>query len=101
MYPKAPRCRSLTDAVLPGNTSGNTNQRALAAMGKILQRAVCEELTRRQRMCVELYYGEHMTMQETADALSLTRSTVCKHLSKAVTRLRRALQYAAAASKFQ
>ena len=60
-----------------------------------LRRANGNELTDRQRDCVQLYYGERLTMQEIADELHLTRGTVCKHLQKASARLLHALQYSA------
>ena len=62
---------------------------------KFLRRAIGNELTDRQRDCVQLYYGERLTMQEIADELHLTRGTVCKHLQKASARLSHALQYSA------
>ena len=64
-------------------------------IGYHLQNAIGNELTDRQRDCVQLYYGERLTMQEIADELHLTRGTVCKHLQKASARLSHALQYSA------
>ena len=63
-----------------------TKMRLLEAQ-VLLRRAIGNELTDRQRDCVQLYYGERLTMQEIADELHLTRGTVCKHLQKASARL--------------
>ena len=49
---------------------------------RLLRLAVRQELTPRQRQCVELYFFQGMTM-----------ATVCRHLQKSKKRLGRALSY--------
>ena len=81
-------------AKLLSRIGAETNKNELLEAQVLLRRAIGNELTDRQRDCVQLYYGKRLTMQEIADEL-LTRGTVCKHLQKASARLSRALQYSA------
>lgn len=60
---------------------------------RLLRLAVRQELTPRQRQCVELYYFRGMTMEETGKALGIGKATVCRHLQKSKKRLGRALSY--------
>lgn len=82
-------------AKLLSRIGAETNKNELLEAQVLLRRAIGNELTDRQRDCVQLYYGERLTMQEIADELHLTRGTVCKHLQKASARLSHALQYSA------
>lgn len=57
-------------------------------------RRVCEgELTARQKQCVRLYYGKGKSEKEIAALLGIHPSTVCRHLKKALGRVRRVLEY--------
>ena len=78
-------------AKLLSRIGAETNKNELLETQVLLRRAIGNELTDRQRDCVQLYYGERLTMQEIADELHLTRGTVCKHLQKASARLSHAL----------
>lgn len=78
-------------AKLLSRIGAETNKNELLEAQVLLRRAIGNEL----RDCVQLYYGERLTMQEIADELHLTRGTVCKHLQKASARLSHALQYSA------
>lgn len=69
-------------AKLLSRIGAETNKNELLEAQVLLRRAIGNELTDRQRDCVQLYYGERLTMQEIADELHLTRGTVCKHLQK-------------------
>ena len=71
-------------AKLLSRIGAETNKNELLEAQVLLRRAIGNELTDRQRDCVQLYYGER-----------LTRGTVCKHLQKASARLSHALQYSA------
>ena len=82
-------------AKLLSRIGAETNKNELLEAQVLLRHAIGNELTERQRDCVQLYYGERLTMQEIADELHLTRGTVCKHLQKASARLSHALQYSA------
>ena len=55
--------------------------------------AAKNELTSRQLECVVLFYGENLSVQEIAAKLEVYPSTVSRHLKKARSRIKRALQY--------
>ena len=65
-------------AKLLSRIGAETNKNELLEAQVLLRRAIGNELTDRQRDCVQLYYGERLTMQEIADELHLTRT--CKRL---------------------
>lgn len=61
-----------------------------------LKVAIRQELTGRQRECIELYFMERLTMDEIGKRLGIGKSTVYKHLHTAKARIRRVLAYAEA-----
>lgn len=64
-----------------------------------LRVAISQELTRRQRECVEMYFGQRMTMEGIGEALGIGKSTVYKHIQCGKERIRRVLAYAEAFQK--
>lgn len=72
---------------------GATNRPQRERMKKIISRAVNRELTERQRMCLILYYLKGMKMKEIAKALTLSSSTVSRHIKTAEKKLRRIAAY--------
>lgn len=75
----------------------STNLGDLRAAKAVLQAALNQELTKRQRDCVQLYFYEGLTEEETGLRLGITKSTVCRHLQKAKKRLGKAVSYAGTA----
>lgn len=65
------------------------------ALPAVLRLAIEQELTPRQRQCVELYFFRRLTMEQVGEALGIGKATVCRHLQKSKRRLGRALSYAA------
>lgn len=59
-----------------------------------LRVAVRQELTMRQRQCVEMYFGQRMTMESIGEALGIGKSTVYKHIQCGKARIRKVLAYA-------
>ena len=55
--------------------------------------ALAEELTPRQQQMVHMYYVDQMLMQEIADNLQVTVSTVSRTIGRGRRRLRRCLRY--------
>lgn len=55
-----------------------------------------QDLTNRQRKCVELHYIQGLTLEETGKRLGIGKSTVHKHIELAKQHISRALAYAAA-----
>ena len=62
-----------------------------------LARALQEEVTKRQRQALYLYYVKGMNMREAGQVMGVDRSTVSRTLKRAEARLRRCLRYGAAA----
>lgn len=58
-----------------------------------VKRAIRRELTPRQREIVRLVFYEHLHQAEIARRLGLNRSTVCRTLHRAESRLRKRLEY--------
>ena len=73
--------------------SGGDNGEEHAFLRKALAVAIREELTEKQRLCIAKYYGERMTMPETAVELGLHKSTVSINIARAKQRLIRVLRY--------
>lgn len=72
----------------------STNGRGLKIAKAVIHAAIEEELTERQRECVLLYFYNGLTEEQAAHELGITKSTVCRHLQKAKSRLGRAVRYA-------
>lgn len=61
-----------------------------------LKVAIRQELTARQRECVEMYFMQGMTMDRIGEKLGIGKSTVYKHIETAKAHIRRVLAYAQA-----
>lgn len=75
--------------------SEETGSRLPRAQARLLHLAMEQELTPRQRQCVEMYFFNRLTMEEIGRQLGIGKATVCRHLQKSKRRLGRALGYAA------
>ncbi len=62
-------------------------------MEKILKIAIRNDLTKRQRTCIELYYHKNMKVSDIAEQLKIRPTTVYKHLKMARRVLQRAAEY--------
>ena len=51
------------------------------------------ELTQRQRQCLDLYYFQGLTQEETGRRLGVTAATVSRHIKRARERLQQVLVY--------
>lgn len=58
-----------------------------------MKRAIRGELTPRQQEIVRMVFYEHLRQAEVARRLGLSRSTVCRTLHRAESRLRKRLEY--------
>lgn len=83
--PQEPRIRSLQNSPL---------------IKAALQTAIANDLTDRQRECVDLYYLRGMTMEETGRQLGIGKATVFRHLQRAKKHMERALKTATAMQSF-
>ena len=71
----------------------DTNIRDIKKMKQILCKALKSELTERQRQCVTMYYYDDMKMKEIASTLSLSPSTVTRHIKAAQRKLKNVAKY--------
>ena len=78
-----------TEAELFGEEPDLRRQMLLRAMRLAWQ----QELTKRQRIYLDHYYHDAMTMQAIADTYGVNVSTVSRTLRRARNRLRHVLQY--------
>lgn len=62
-------------------------------MAASVKRAIDRELTRRQRQMVYMYYLEQMRMQDIADELGLSVSSVSRTIKRGRRRLKNCLRY--------
>ncbi len=63
------------------------------SMARKLGAAVDRELTPRQRQMVRMYYTDQMRMQDIADALGVTVSSVSRTIKRGRVKLKRCLRY--------
>lgn len=70
-----------------------TNKRQLALMKQALSKAIQTELTDRQRIMVNEYYFNGVSVTDIALKYGLSKSTVSRHLSRSRERLKSALKY--------
>lgn len=73
--------------------SAGTNKTDLAKMKQLLNIALKTELTGRQRECLEMYYYKNLKMVEIASLLSVSPSTVTRHIKAAQKKLRNLAKY--------
>ena len=62
-------------------------------MAASVKRAIDRELTKRQRQLVYMYYLEQMRMQDIADELGLSISSVSRTIKRGRERLKTCLRY--------
>ncbi len=74
-------------------SSYGSNNSDIKRMKQILSQALESELTPRQRECIVLYYYQNKTMSEVASDLSLSKSTVSRHLKAAKRKLQNVAKY--------
>lgn len=83
-----------TDYILfKTHNSRGTNIKDIDKRKRIMAKAIQSELTSRQRECIELYYFENIKMNCIADMLSLSPSTVTRHIKAGVKKLKNVAKY--------
>lgn len=66
----------------------------------LLKRIIEEELTERQRNCIDLYFGKGMKIAQIAELLGLSKGTVSKHISKGKLKIGKMLSYSPGCYRF-
>lgn len=74
-------------------SGSETNDSERSRMKRILQKAILDELTDRQRYCICEYYIGGRCMKDIADELGVNPSTVTRHIQSAMRRLKRVARY--------
>lgn len=74
-------------------TGGDTNKRTRERALKILNAAINNELTNRQKICIMRYYYDGIKVDEIAQELNIKPTTVYKHLKTARTALKKCRDY--------
>jgi len=94
-YKRSRNHRSPDMAAWMAESSGS-NSEQMAFLRRKLRAACRQELTKRQREVVELYFfsGERPTITQVADQLGIDRSSVSRTLKRAMRRLQEHLRYA-------
>ncbi len=78
---------------LPDRVPGGSDEARHRAVLRVLRRAMEGELTQRQRQCLDLYYFQGLTQEETGRRLGVTAATVSRHIKRARERLQQVLVY--------
>lgn len=71
----------------------NSNDARIQRMKKIMYIAMENELTQRQRDCIEMRYFENMPVREIAARIGICPAAVYKHISKAIGVFRKCAVY--------
>lgn len=66
-----------------------TNESEIKKMKKVLNNAIINNLTERQRYCICNYYLDGKKMKTIAEELNVSPSTVTRHIQSAVKNLKR------------
>ncbi|MBQ8134686.1 MAG: sigma-70 family RNA polymerase sigma factor [Clostridia bacterium] len=75
------------------STNDSTNSDKRERMKKILQVAMSNELTDRQRDCIHLRYFEKLKAEEIANELAISTATVYKHIRTGMRSLKKCAAY--------
>ena len=73
--------------------SGNSNDARIQRMKKIMNIAMENELTQRQRDCIRMRYFENIPVKEIAEKIGICPATVYKHISRAIRIFRKCAVY--------
>ncbi len=74
-------------------SSGNTNNESRRQMKQILSKAITEELTEMQRICIVEHYLNRKKQKDIAAELGLNASTVSRHINAAKHKLKNIASY--------
>ncbi len=72
---------------------GSGNSRDITKLKRILGKLIDGELTGLQRYCVTEYFYNHKRQNQIARELGVAPSTVCRHISRAVSRMKNVASY--------
>ena len=73
--------------------SNSSNRGHIEDMKKAVSLALMLELTSRQRECITMYYLQNRSIPQIASELSLSRSTVSRHITAGKKKLMKLAKY--------
>ena len=73
--------------------SDSSNNAKIQRMKKIMNIALENELTQRQRDCIRMRYFENLPVKEIAEKIGIKPATVYKHISKAICAFKKCAVY--------
>ena len=74
-------------------SSGSTHNADKARMKRILKKAISDELSDLQKLCLVEHYINGKKMKDIAKELSVNPSTVTRHIKRATEKLRHIAEY--------
>lgn len=86
----------LADLAVYTNLMAEDNREQINRLKRNLTHALRQDITRRQREYMMLYYGQGMSMEAIARQMGVNKSTVSRTLKRGRQRLFRCLRYGAA-----
>ncbi len=72
---------------------GSTNKEDRARMKEFLKRAMTQELTKKQKICITEHYINGKREKDIAEQLGLDKSTVSRHISAGMKKLQNTANY--------
>ena len=76
-----------------GTLGGGDNSKELSVLQKKMKSAIRKELTPKQWRAIYMYYIDGLTMTDIARSTGVSVSTVSRHISRGMERLRDRLKY--------
>lgn len=73
--------------------SSDTNKGEYRKMIMFLRNVMEGELTNRQKMCIDMYYGQMLKMKDIAYRLHIGISSVSRHIKKAKFKIQKTMEY--------
>ena len=86
----------MVDLAMYSNMMAEDNREQINRLKRNLTHALRQDVTRRQREYMMLYYGQGLSMEEIGRQLGVNKSTVSRTLKRGRQRLYRCLRYGAA-----
>ena len=79
---------------------GSTNKEERARMKEFLKKAISQELTEKQKICITEYYINGKREKDVAEELGLHKSTVSRHISAGLKKLQNTAKYYSPAREY-
>ena len=74
-------------------SNGKSNDEQLLRLKDAVTKVIKNELTKRQREILDLYFFQNKSVEEIADLLDVNKSTISRTKNRAIDKIKRFLQY--------